>query len=475
MIVRRFFEPLLAQNSYLIGCAAAGKAIVIDPHRDAGVYVRAAEAEALEITYVTETHIHADYLSGTRELAARTGATMCLSKEGDADWQYAFGDEARLVRAGDQIEVGNVKIDVLHTPGHTPEHLTFLITDGAVADQPIAAATGDFILVGDVGRPDLLERAANIQGTMEKGARTLYQSLQAFNQHEEWLQIWPGHGAGSACGKGISAVPYSTLGYERRFNWAFKIKNEAEFVANVLSGQPDPPKYFSTMKRLNKEGPRVLGALPTPRRVDDGALRALVAGGASIIDTRSAAEYAAGFLPGTLNVPLNYSFATWAGWLVPYTTDVYLLLGDGAESRLDEAGRALALIGIDRIAGYFSERALAAMGPLAKIPQLTPQQVSRVTEGRRVTILDVRSEMEWHEEHLPGATHIPLGQLRDRMVELPKERPIVTHCHSGARSAIAASLLRGAGYSDVSNLAGGLAAWRDGGFAVEDELRSADR
>jgi hydroxyacylglutathione hydrolase len=474
MIVKPFFEPLLAQNSYLVGCAAAGKAIVIDPHRDADVYLRAAEADALEIAYVTETHIHADYLSGTRELAARTGATMCLSREGDDDWQYAFGDEARRVAAGDRIEVGNVWIDVLHTPGHTPEHLTFLITDGAVADQPIAAATGDFIFVGDVGRPDLLERAANIKGTMETGARTLYKSLQAFNHHEEWLQIWPGHGAGSVCGKGISAVPYSTLGYERRFNWAFKVKNEAEFVANVLSGQPDPPKYFATMKRLNKEGPRVLGSFPTPPRVDDGALRALVAGGALIIDTRPAAEYAAGFLPRTLNIPLNNSFVTWAGWLVPYTVDVYLLLSDGAESRLSEAVRALALIGIDRIAGYISARALVTAGPLATIPQLTPEQASHLIADCRVEVLDVRSEMEWHEEHLPGAMHIPLGRLRDRMAELPKGRPIVTQCHSGRRSAIAASLLCGAGYGDVSNLAGGLAAWRDAGFSLEEAPHRAD-
>src|SRR5687767_1837070 len=231
MIIKRFFEPQIAQNSYLIGCAACGEAIVIDPHRDANVYINAAAADDLKITHVTETHIHADFLSGSRELAARTGATLLLSDEGGPDWKYEFAGEGRLIRGGDRISLGNVHIDVVHTPGHTPEHLTFLVTDGAVANAPLAALTGDFIFVGDVGRPDLLERAVNVKGTMEGSARALYRSLQQFNGYEDWLQIWPGHGAGSSCGKGISAVPHTTLGYERRFNWAFRTTTEMEFVS----------------------------------------------------------------------------------------------------------------------------------------------------------------------------------------------------------------------------------------------------
>lgn len=464
MIVKRFFEPSIAQASYLIGCGASGEAIVIDPNRDADIYLNAAAQDNLKIAYITDTHIHADYISGTRELAARTGATMLLSDEGDADWKYAFASEGRLIRNGDRIRVGNVTIDVVHTPGHTPEHLTFLITDGAVANEPIAALTGDFIFVGDVGRPDLLEKAANIKGTMEKAARTLYHSLRDFNRHEEWLQIWPGHGAGSACGKGISAVPYSTLGYERRFNWAFKVKDEQEFVANVLSGQPDPPKYFATMKRINKEGPRVLGGICTPRRQDDEVLASVVEAGALVIDVRAAADYAERFLPGTLNIPLNNAFVTWAGWLVPYTQDFYLLLGTGAESRLAEATRALALIGLDRVAGYFTESALERLGPSAvdRIPQVSPRDLS--SDGKRL-VVDVRSDMEWESGHLAGAKHIPLGHLATRLAELPKDQPLVMQCQSGARSAIAASLLRREGFPDVSNLAGGIQAWNDAGLA----------
>jgi hydroxyacylglutathione hydrolase len=252
VIVKRFFEPLIAQNSYMIGCAAAGEAIVIDPNRDVEKYIDAADVADLRITHVTETHIHADFASGARELAHRTGASLCLSDEGDKDWKYQFPHDRKL-KHGDRMTIGNVKVDVLHTPGHTPEHLTFLIIDGAVADQPIAAVTGDFVFVGDVGRPDLLEKAAKIAGSMETSARTLFKSLQEFAKHPDWLQIWPGHGAGSSCGKGISAVPHSTVGYERLFNWAFNAKTEAEFVTKVLSGQPDPPPYFAVMKRLNRD------------------------------------------------------------------------------------------------------------------------------------------------------------------------------------------------------------------------------
>jgi hydroxyacylglutathione hydrolase len=462
VIVKRIFEPLLAQNSYLIGCGQAGKAIVIDANRDVERYVAAAAAEDLEIAYVTETHIHADYLSGSRELARRTGAQLLLSDEGDATWKYRFAAEGAVIRHGDRITVGNIEIEVVHTPGHTPEHVTFLITDGAVADAPIAAATGDFIFVGDVGRPDLLERAANLKGTMEAGARTLYRSLQAFNGHEDWLQIWPGHGAGSSCGKGISAVPHSTLGYERRFNWAFKVQTEQEFVDYVLDGQPDPPKYFAAMKTQNRDGPRILGQFSMPPRMDDSELSAVIGRRALVIDTRSAAEYAGGFVPGTINLPLNNSFVTWAGWLVPFDADVYLIIDTGAETRLVETVRALALIGLDRIAGYFAESAVTRVNhQLSRIPQLAPGELASMRGDRVPVVIDVRSDIEWKAGHLPAAIHIPLGRLIERLAELPKDQPLVTQCRAGGRSSIAASVLARAGMQNVSNLAGGYNAWVD--------------
>lgn len=459
MFVKRFFEPSIAQASYVIGCQANGEAIVIDANRDVDQYIQAATQEGLRITHVTETHIHADYVSGSRELAQRTGATLYLSDEGDADWKYAFINEGRPLHHGDRLQLGNIRVDVLHTPGHTPEHLSFLITDGAAADRPIAAVTGDFVFVGDVGRPDLLERAANIKGTMEVGARTLWKSLQAFANHEDWLQIWPGHGAGSACGKGISAIPSSTLGYERRFNWAFNVKTEADFVTRVLEGQPEPPAYFASMKRVNKAGPAILGGFTAPPKLLDAKLAELLATGALVVDTRPAAEFAARHVPGTLNLPLNGSFVTWAGWLVPSTADLYLIVDDATATRLPEAARLLALIGIDRITGWISTAAIPASAVLCATPQLTVAELHAKVAAGAVTVVDVRSANEWAGGHIPGAVHIPLGYLAERCRTLPVTKPLVTQCQSGGRSAIAASLLERLGFSGVINLEGGYAAW----------------
>ena len=462
MFVKRFYEPSIAQASYLIGCQQTGEAIVIDANRDIEQYIDIAEQEELRITQVTETHIHADFVSGSRELAHRTGASLCLSDEGDRDWKYQF-DHGRKLKNGDRITVGNIRIDVLHTPGHTPEHLTFLITDGAAADQPIAAVTGDFLFVGDVGRPDLLERAANITGTMEEGARTLFGSLQSFARHEDWLQIWPGHGAGSACGKGISSIPSSTLGYEKRFNWAFNAKSEDHFVTLVLAGQPEPPKYFAKMKRINKEGPAILGQLHIPSNLNAAMLPELLSRKALVIDTRPASEYAAGHVPGTINIPFNSSFVTWAGWLVQ--ADEFYLIVDAAtaSARLRELTRELALIGIDRICGFFDA---AEVTGGATIPQITPGELA--PKLHKVTVVDVRSATEWSEGHVPGALHIPLGYLADRASEIPAGKPVVVQCQSGGRSSIAASILERAGFRDVTNLTGGLSAWTAAGLPLDE-------
>jgi hydroxyacylglutathione hydrolase len=465
MIVHRFFEPAIAQTSYLIGCVATGEAIVIDPNRDIDQYLRVAEREGVRITHVTETHIHADFASGLRELVHRTGATAYLSDEGDAQWKYAFAEEGRLIRGGDRLPVGNIVVDVVATPGHTPEHLTFLITDGAAADRPIAAVTGDFLFVGDVGRPDLLERAANMRGTMEIGARTLWRSLKAFDRgHDEWLQIWPGHGAGSACGKGISAVPYTTLGYERRFNWAFAVASEEAFVAKVLDGQPEPPAYFATMKSLNKSGPPLLAARTAPEVLDERRVRELVTAGAQVIDTRPAGDFAAAHLSGTLNLPLNGSFVTWAGWLLPYDQDLYVLLAEPSAAQVAEVRRLLSLIGLDRVAGVAAaavvSRAASHGATVGAVPQITADALAVRLAAKEVQLVDVRGTAEWRDGHIDGALHIPLGYLAARLAELPADRPLVVQCQAGGRSAIAASLLRRLGRADVINLVGGLEAWR---------------
>jgi hydroxyacylglutathione hydrolase len=473
MFLRRFYDDGLAQASYLIGCAATGEAIVVDANRDLRPYLDVAAAEKLRITHVTETHIHADYVSGSRELARATGAQLLLSGEGGPDWQYRFAreDDAALLRDGDVIAVGNIRLAVMHTPGHTPEHLSFLVTDTAGADAPMGILSGDFVFVGDVGRPDLLERAANISGTMEAGARQLFKSLERFRALPDWVQVWPGHGAGSACGKALGAVPTSTVGYEKRFNWGVGTTDEATFVEMVLAGQPDPPRYFAEMKRINRDGPRVLGSFPRPPRVGRSALQRALEGRVTVIDTRSADAYAAGHVPGTLNIPLNKSFSTWAGWLVRYDVDLHLI-ADGEEV-LGRAIRELAMIGLDRVTGW-EDATVIAEWSAAGLPVGTVQQGNVATTaprilGGHVTVVDVRNESEWAAGHLPGALHIPLGHLEERRGEIPRDRPIVVQCQSGGRSAIAASLLQRAGIEAPMNLLGGFSAWeREGHEVVRD-------
>jgi len=279
MFLRRFYDEGLAQASYLIGCDGSGEAVVIDANRDIAQYLSAAAAERLRITRVTETHIHADFVSGSRDLASRTGATLLLSAEGGRDWQYGFAasDGATLLHDGDAFRAGRVRFDVLHTPGHTPEHLAFLVTDLATSDRPVGLLSGDCVFVGDVGRPDLLERAAKVANTMEASAHTLFHSLTRVRDLPDFVQLWSGHGAGSACGKALGALPQSTIGYERVANWGLMTLDEDAFVREVLAGQPEPPAYFAEMKRINRDGPPLLREWPQPERLEARRLGSVLA------------------------------------------------------------------------------------------------------------------------------------------------------------------------------------------------------
>jgi len=473
MLLHRFYDHALAQASYLLGCERSGEAVVVDPNRDVSEYLETAAAFRVRIAHVTETHIHADFVSGSRELAERTGARLYLSNEGGRDWSYGYAADAGavLLRDGDRFEAGSIQLQALHTPGHTPEHLAFLVTDRATATAPIAALTGDFIFVGDVGRPDLLERAAQVAGTMEQSARALFRSLQRFKTQPDYLQLWPGHGAGSACGKSLSAIPQSTVGYERLFNWAFAVTDEDEFVRQVLAGQPEPPRYFGTMKRMNRDGPRVLGGPPAAALLRPEQLPALLEAGAFVIDARPAADFAARHVPGTLNIPLNASFTTWAGWLTPYDQDVYLIVRDAAGREVAEAVLDLSMIGLDRVAGVFGAEAVSAWDAGGRRTGCVhrvgiSEGADRVKAG--AILLDVRGRAEWEAGHVPGAVHIPLGYLSERSGELPAGAPVVVHCQGGSRSAIAASVLKRAGVADVHDLTDGFAEWRKAGLPVRN-------
>ena len=473
MLLRLLYDSKLAQASYLLGCSRTGEALVVDPNRDIEQYLSLAAAEGLRITQVTETHIHADFVSGTRELARRAGARMLLSAEGGRDWQYAFADSdgARLLRDGEVFRVGNIRVDVMHTPGHTPEHLSFLVTDSAATERPMGLFTGDLLFVGDVGRPDLLERAANVAGTMESSARTLHRTLRRIAELPDYLQVWPGHGAGSACGKALGAVPQTTIGYERFANWGLAEPDEGSFVAMVLAGQPEPPRYFAEMKRINREGPALLGSIARPPRLEPHVLAELLAVGTPIVDTRSAAAFAREHVPGTLSIPFNKSFITWAGSLLPYDRDLVLIVEETERLAIDDVTRDLAMIGLDRVRGWLGvealERIRQAGGRVQSTPQINVAQLAPRLEGGDVAVVDVRGRAEWEAGHLPGVPNVPLGTLGDHLDALPRDRPLVMQCQSGARSAMAAALLQARGFDNVVNLEGGFAAWREAGQRVE--------
>lgn len=469
MLLKRLYDHNLAQASYLIACQQTGTALVIDPLRDTDRYLAAAAQEQVTITDVTETHIHADFVSGARDLARETGAKLHVSDMGGEGWMYAAIDhDTDLLRGGSSFMIGRVRIDVLHTPGHTPEHLTFLVTDTAGATAPVGALTGDFIFVGDVGRPDLLERAAGVAGTKEAAAHDLFHSLQKFKSLPDYLQLWPGHGAGSACGKTLGAMPSSTLGYEKLFNWGLAEEKEEEFVRQVLSGQPDPPAYFAAMKRINRDGPPAMPAVPPPD-IFARELAAKLAGGALIIDTRLAPEFAEKHAASSINIPYTKSFLTYSGSVLPYDRELYLIVAQGnAESLIDD----LALIGIDRIGGVYSFRSiddLASAGiAMDSTPQVTTQALKDRLSRNGQVVLDVRGSDEWDHGHIPGAVHIPLGSLESRLDEIPRNGEIAVHCQGGTRSAIAASILQKNGIA-VANVTGGFREWEQSGGQIEQD------
>jgi hydroxyacylglutathione hydrolase len=473
MFFRMIYDEKLAEAAYLVGCQRTGEALLIDPQRDIDRYLDLAARQNLKITAVTETHIHADFLSGCRELAETIGARVYLSDEGDADWKYGWLDKKagggtydhRLLRDGDTFTVGNIEFRALHTPGHTPEHLCFLITDrGGGAGEPMGVATGDFVFVGDLGRPDLLETAAGQSGAAAASARRLFHSVRRFRELPDYLQVWPGHGAGSACGKALGAVPQSTVGYEKRFCPAIRAAtSEEEFSRFILGGQPEPPLYFARMKRDNRAGPRLLGRLPQPPVLDVDRLAGLDTARVALVDTRTWDEFRAGHVPGALYLPLNDSFTTDAGSLIGEGEEIYLIVpGAGVE----EAVRGLVRIGLDNIAGFFEPSAVAAYqargGRIATVEEVDAAGARRKLASREWFLLDVRRQAEFDEGHIERAVCMAHTRLASRLEELPGDRPILVNCRSGGRSARACALLQRRGFR-VANLAGGMEAWSRAG------------
>jgi len=461
MFLRQITDPSLAQNAYLIGCQRSGEAIVIDPERDLDRYLAVAAENGFKLTAVAETHIHADYLSGARELVERHGAIAYLSEEGGPDWQFEWAKgnpQARFLKDGDTFKVGNIEFKALLTAGHTPEHLSFLVTDlGGGADEPVALLSGDFLFVGDVGRPDLLESAAGQAGVMEPSARTLYESLRSTASLPEHLQILPAHGAGSACGKALGAVPVSVLGYERRFNGALREAlhgSEDDFVKDILAGQPEPPRYFARMKRDNKIGPALLpdGKLPEPRRIGAGELSEWIeAPGRAVLDLRSDRKaFMTRHLKDSIFAPLaGGKLPVSAGSYVEEKTRLLLVLED--ESQLEEAVRQLVRIGLDDVEAWIpAGEATHAHEWTSTIPRMLTSDLSNaLAEDPGALVLDVRGADEYAAGHVEGAVNIAYTRLGARLADLPDRRPVYVHCGSGLRASMAVSFLAAKGIDAV--------------------------
>lgn len=456
MFFQHIYDKTLAQGSYFIGCQVSGTAIVIDPKRDITEYLAIAEKERMKITHITETHIHADYLSGARELAAVTGGELYLSDEGGPDWQYEF-DHIGL-KDGSIIKVGNLTLEVMHTPGHTPESITFILRDHPASDEPVMAFTGDFIFVGDVGRPDLLEKAAGIEGTMEQGAADMYESIQRFSKLPDFIQIWPAHGAGSACGKSLGSVPSSTLGYEKRSNWAFRFENDQKgFIDYLLEGQPEPPAYFAKMKELNKVDRKLLTSIPDHPSLTHEALAKAIEEGIQIIDTRNKIDFDQASIPNSWNIQNNNSFATWMGWMMDYNTPFILIAEENQKKVLTEK---LMSIGLDDIYGFYTDDIQATGLATQTIENVSFEDFQQQVASKDRYLLDIRNKAEFEAGHIEGAHSIFVGFLAKEFNKIPTDEPVVLYCQAGDRAAIGYSYLLSKGFTNIEKYVGGMGEWR---------------
>lgn len=453
MYFKQFFDDKLAQYAYMIGCQANGTAVVIDPMRDIDQYIDHAAQQGLTIVAAADTHIHADYISGLREFAER-GVKVYASDEGDKDWKYEWlkgsDYDYKLINDGDEFKIGKITIKAWHTPGHTPEHISYFVTDGAAADEPMGVITGDFVFVGDVGRPDLLESAAGQLNVMEPSARTLFSTVEKFKSLPEYMQVWPGHGAGSACGKALGAVPETTVGYELRYNNSLKsATSEDNFVNFILEGQPEPPLYFARMKRDNKVGPSLIGGMPKPKRLTLKEIGIVAKNdNAVILDTRDRGDFAAGHVPGSLLSPLTKQFNTVAGSYITENEKIYLLV---EEHRLEEAVLDLYNIGLDNVVGYFNARDLLLYkeqgNDIETVEIVGFEAIEKLNDNELV--LDVRKASEYKQNHIDGALNIAHTRLLYRKTDVPKGKKLYVHCMTGGRSAVASAFLKKEGFDVV--------------------------
>lgn len=451
VLVQPFFLACLAHASYMVG--SEGVAAIIDPQRDVDIYLEAAAQRGLKIEHIVETHLHADFVSGHRELAERTGARIYLGAGSGATFPHT------AVKDGDSIQFGNCRFDFLQTPGHTVESVCIAMTDLAMPSRVRAVFTGDTLFVGDVGRPDL-----SGDHTPQELAAMLYKSL-----HEKLLklpdetEIFPAHGAGSLCGRQMGSERSSTIGKERRTNYALQARSCEQFIHLLTEGLPPRPEYFGRDVELNRQGAAALDRIPPPVPVRAPEVLRLQSEGAVVLDTRPAMQFAVGHVPGSIHIALSGQYASWAARILGVDKRI-ILVGEDPD-HLRESQMRLARVGIENVRAYLEDGIagwIAGGYELDYIPQLSVQEFAEMLDREKdhITVLDVRERGEVEAGAMEGSVRIPLGQLQDRTRELERDKLLVVHCKGGYRSSIATSILRRAGFRDIANLTGGYDAWK---------------
>lgn len=461
MYFKQFYLNCLAHASYLIG--SDGEAAVVDPQRDVEQYIEEAEAQGFKIKYVIETHLHADFVSGHRELAARTGAEIVFGEKASAAFAH------RAVKDGEELMIGGVKLRIMETPGHTPESICIVVAETAISGQPQKVLTGDTLFIGDVGRPDL---AGGKGYTPQAMAAMMYDSLHnKLLKLDDSVEVYPAHGAGSMCGKNLSKETSSTIGQQRRFNYALQPMTKDQFVGMMTTDLPEAPAYFSKDAELNRAGASALNGLPKPAAQSPAQVSQLAAQGHVILDVRPAADFGAGHVPGALNIGLGGQFASWAGSLIPLTSPIVIVAD--SDEQVEEVQIRLARVGIEGVKGFLSGGILAwsqADLEVAAVPQITVRELKDLIPSERdLQILDVRRLAEYQSGHVPGAITAPLAKLRETLASLnlnPTQATAVI-CAGGYRSSAATSIMQQAGFTDLMNVTGGTSAWINAGYEVE--------
>jgi len=449
MYFEQFYLGCLAHASYML--ASEGEAVVVDPQRDVELYLRAAAEQEIVIRHIVESHLHADFVSGHKELASRTGAKIYMGAQAGATFAHI------PVSDGFELKFGKASIRVLETPGHTPESICLVVTDSDKSDKPWAVLTGDTLFIGDVGRPDLSPRH-----TPAELAGLLYDSLHSkLLALSDSVLVYPAHGAGSLCGKNMRAERSSTIGTERLTNYALQIKSREEFIAQLTTNLPARPEYFSKDAEINRTGAAALSDLPELKSVSAPELAAMLRESEIALDVRPGDEFAAGHVPGSVNIALSGQFASWAGTVLGLAAHPVLIAD--SEQQVEEARLRLARVGIEALGGYLAGGVDAwrqAGLPLATVAQMTVEELRDSLQAHSLRVLDVRREPEWDAGHIDGADWWPLDNFKVSAPEIDHDAPLAVHCKGGYRSMIASSLLQRAGFKEVINVVGGFDAWQ---------------